>query len=176
MKFSHAQTLEVHRIIQHPRYGKGAISSDYDFALMELKEDATFDSVSLNEQEIDIPETEETSPESITAGWGTLQESGNTPSVLQKVSVPLVSHANCTRSYPGKISDQMICAGLKIGGKDSCQGDSGGPLLLQDNSGHPVLIGVVSWGAGCARPNKYGVYSKVNSVTSWIQTTVRSSR
>ena len=88
--------------------------------------------------------------------------------MLRKVDVPLVSSKRCEAAYPDQISDTMICAGLDKGGKDSCQGDSGGPLLVKLADGTRALAGVVSWGEGCARPQKFGVYSKVNAVTAWI--------
>ncbi|MBU6376402.1 MAG: serine protease [Bdellovibrionales bacterium] len=171
-----AQTIEVSRIIQHPLNGTTSSSYDYDYALMELKEDAAFDPVPLNSQEISIPDQESAAPASITAGWGTLKESGNVAKTLQKVTVPLVSKKNCSAAYPGDITDRMICAGLKAGGKDSCQGDSGGPLLVLDSQDRPSLAGVVSWGVGCARPKKYGVYSKVNAEIDWIRNTISKSR
>lgn len=57
----------------------------------------------------------------------------------------------------------MLCAGFKEGGKDTCLGDSGGPLVYKGEQ-----IGVVSWGYGCALPNKPGVYSDVPKMLNWI--------
>ena len=51
----------------------------------------------------------------------------------------------------------MICAGET--GKDSCQGDSGGPLVHYVD-GNYELVGTVSFGAGCGRPDAVGVYGR----------------
>jgi len=59
----------------------------------------------------------------------------------------------------------MICAGAT--GQDACQGDSGGPLLFY--SERFLLGGIVSWGEGCGKPNKPGVYVRVSAFQDWIQ-------
>jgi trypsin len=69
------------------------------------------------------------------------------------------------------VSDQMFCAGAREGGLDSCQGDSGGPVV-SNVSGTNQLVGVVSWGFGCARELKYGVYTRVTSVSQWVADTM----
>jgi len=103
----------------------------------------------------------------ITAGWGTTSEGASSlPAALRKVTVPVVSRATCRSAYSSsRITDNMICAGLPAGGKDSCQGDSGGPIV---DASTKALIGLVSWGDGCARANKYGVYTRVGNFVSWI--------
>ncbi|XP_022224743.2 trypsin alpha [Drosophila obscura] len=99
------------------------------------------------------------------SGWGT-QSSGSSsiPTTLQYVNVKIVSQSQCASStygYGSEIRSTMICAAAS--GKDACQGDSGGPLV----SGG-VLVGVVSWGYGCAYANYPGVYADVAVLRSWV--------
>lgn len=162
------EKLNIAKVYLHPKYNDRAL--DYDYALVELVENSSFKPAPLNRQEISI--TSSKTIMSVTAGWGKLKEGwgASSPDILQRVSVPLVSKADCNAktAYDGDITDRMLCAGYKTGGKDACQGDSGGPLYVEGANGEQILAGIVSWGAGCARPNKYGVYSKVNAVLDWI--------
>jgi trypsin len=57
----------------------------------------------------------------------------------------------------------MICAGVPGGGKDACQGDSGGPLVVDGQ-----LVGIVSWGVGCAEADFPGVYSNVATLRRFV--------
>jgi trypsin len=159
------ESFRVTRVIRHPKYNGSTLN--YDFALLKLDGRSSFPPIEMNAVNFEIPD--DFSMMSTTAGWGVTRENDwNISPVLMRVDVPLVTQAECETGYPGKITDQMICAGYKSGGKDACQGDSGGPLVTRDESGSPVLVGVVSWGIGCARPGKYGVYSRVSSVIDWI--------
>lgn len=93
------------------------------------------------------------------------ENSSETPEQLMKVSVPIVSREVCKEQYgEDAVTRRMFCAGLEQGGKDACSGDSGGPMV--DDEG--TLIGIVSWGAGCARPGLSGVYSRVAGFIPFI--------
>ena len=88
---------------------------------------------------------------------------------LMEVDVPLVGEETCRRVYPGAAIDRgTLCAGLRRGGKDSCQGDSGGPLVVRDGD-RWVQAGIVSWGSGCAKPGRYGVYTSVGAYADWVE-------
>ncbi|XP_046405735.1 trypsin-1 isoform X1 [Ischnura elegans] len=106
----------------------------------------------------------------VASGWGTLMEDGKPACILQQVELPVMSNEKCrqTKYNASMITDNMLCAGYGEGGKDSCQGDSGGPLVTERPDKTYELIGVVSWGNGCARPGYPGVYTRVNRYLDWI--------
>ena len=166
------EKIKPAKIIANEKYNSSTMEND--FALIQLSENSSYAPVSLNSTELTLDDSNPMM--SITAGWGATNEgSYGLPNALQKVSVPLVSREACnsSSSYKGGIKESMICAGYKEGGKDSCQGDSGGPLVLKDSNNVYSLIGVVSWGEGCARANKYGVYSNVASGYQWIMSKIK---
>ena len=113
------------------------------------------------------------------SGYGAIFESGPGSDTLKVATVPVISDASCASAgVYGAFFDRvsMICAGVLAGGTDSCQGDSGGPL--QTALGPPAtrLVGIVSFGAGCAAPNKPGVYTRVaqNPLCAQVVTSVGS--
>jgi hypothetical protein len=162
------RSVGVRQIYPHPQYN--AKTFDNDVALLLLEEAGSTGSV------ID-PLPPEAEAESLangrkgrTSGWGKTTEGGASSKVLRWVDVPFVTKAICNgaESYKGRITDNMICAGREEGGADSCQGDSGGPLATPEGAGWR-LAGVVSWGDGCGRPKKYGIYSRVSRYGAWIR-------
>lgn len=97
-------------------------------------------------------------------GWGRTAADGQPSRYLLKASVPLMADPECTKSYPAYKPEAMVCAGVPQGGVDSCQGDSGGPLVVDGK-----LVGVTSWGEGCAAPGKPGVYTRVMSYLDQLE-------
>jgi trypsin len=100
------------------------------------------------------------SPVDIT-GWGTTsQNSSVTEDTLRGATVNVVSDATCSAEYgPDFDSGTMVCAAAP--GKDTCAGDSGGPLQAPVGGGVYRLVGITSWGEGCAQPNAPGVYTRI---------------
>ncbi|KAG8201091.1 hypothetical protein JTE90_028761 [Oedothorax gibbosus] len=104
------------------------------------------------------------------SGWGALKEGGRViPTKLQAVAVPIISDDACRKAYGKAIVESMMCAGYEEGMRDSCQGDSGGPLIQRSGFDGNTIIGVVSWGQGCARPKFPGVYTQVSYYIDWIE-------
>lgn len=102
------------------------------------------------------------------SGWGKVDEDGNLSDTMRAVNVSMMTDEACRLQYGNRIMEKMACAGFDRGGKDACQGDSGGPLVKLVN-GRYTLIGVVSWGIGCARAHSPGVYTQVSRYINWIQ-------
>merc|ERR1711976_1025322 len=110
--------------------------------------------------------------DSVATGWGDTKFTGDNQ-FLQQVTLPVISQTVCRGYYsPSQVKDDMVCAGLREGGKDTCQGDSGGPLVyLNEDNGRWQLLGLTRWGIGCALPGRPGVYSKVKYHLDWIKET-----
>ncbi|MFF7522790.1 S1 family serine peptidase [Streptomyces pseudovenezuelae] len=97
-------------------------------------------------------------------GWGDVTGGGDYARSLRGANVHVVPDADCGKAYPGGAEGtysaaSMLCAGEDWGGRDACQGDSGGPLVARGK-----LIGLVSWGSGCGRAGRPGVYARVSDL------------
>lgn len=162
------QRVDVVKIVRHPSYDHGS-SYDNDLALFQLATPVA--ATSLKFIDAQLPALEAANRAVTVIGWG-IADNDAPSDVLRQVQVPLVDLETCRLSYGelnGKVTDNMLCAGLKAGGKDSCQGDSGGPLMTFDSTASVWRqVGIVSWGQGCAEPNYYGVYTKLSHYADWI--------
>ncbi len=102
-------------------------------------------------------------------GWGDVYGNGSYSDTLRGARVLVLEDALCRRAYPGGPEGtyrpaSMLCAGLPLGGRDACQGDSGGPLVARGR-----LIGLVSWGSGCAQRGQPGVYTRISAVAALVR-------
>ena len=159
--------VTVAEVIPHENYR--AWTSDNDIALLRLRAPVPNPSPIVLVAPDDEAQATAPGTKAWVTGWGATEENGQLSRELLGVLVPLISREACNApdSYNGTITGNMICAGEK--GKDSCQGDSGGPLSSPAGAfGAYVQIGIVSFGEGCAREKKPGVYTRVAVYRSWI--------
>ncbi|XP_042068838.1 transmembrane protease serine 9 [Haplochromis burtoni] len=170
-----AVSRTVTQIIKHPNYNSG--TNDNDVCLLQLSSPVTFNNYISPVCLAASDSIFYSGVNSWVTGWGSTREGASVPSPnLMEVQVPVVGNRKCNCDYGvGSITDNMICAGLSAGGKDSCQGDSGGPMVSKQN-GRWIQAGVVSFGEGCARPNLPGVYTRVSQYQTWIRTQISSNQ
>ena len=174
---SKLERFTVEDEVLHSDYGDDSYYEMFDFALLRISGVATTQPVQLNRNEA-IPVT----GQSLTVmGFGMTDPNRNRgPAELREASVNYITNEVCRTAndpnsgygpYRNLITDEMMCASAP--GRDACQGDSGGPLIIQGNGAEQdVLVGVVSWGFGCASPEYPGVYGRVSHVIEWIEDTV----
>ncbi|KAK2863571.1 hypothetical protein Q5P01_003104 [Channa striata] len=108
-------------------------------------------------------------------GWGKTED-GVMSNNLREAEVQIVGNRQCNCDYAFiNITDSMICAGFRAGGKSTCQGDSGGPLVRKQN-GRWVQGGITSFATGCALPKIPAVFTRVSSYQSWINSHITSNQ
>jgi len=159
---------DVEQIILHPNYNPRTTTND--ISLVKVTQPISFN---VNVQPVCAPEQSNDYHyrKSLTSGWGMLQSGGVCcPQTLRYVTLNVTTNAFCDVAYSrDDITADMICASDNVGGteRDSCQVDSGGPLAVAEADGTFALVGVVSWGIGCASGYP-GVYSRVSHFHDWI--------
>ncbi|XP_075255936.1 trypsin-2-like [Convolutriloba macropyga] len=157
---------KVKSITKHPQYDQ--YWQNNDIAILKMTEELPFTN---KIQPICMPTVEVTGGEdTITMGWGYTYGTSD-DNKLTYVHVPVIPRETCRKRdwYSVAVNEHMICAGYEEGMIDSCQGDSGGPLALKNSEGAFELIGVVSWGSGCAKKKNPGVYTDVYDYRDWIR-------
>ncbi|WP_163880929.1 trypsin-like serine protease [Rhizobium laguerreae] len=167
--------LAVEEVIIHEDFDRKVFAND--IALIKLSEPAKSKPAILASASDD--EVEAAGHPAVVTGWGyTKADHGwddkYLPTELQEVELPIVPREDCRAAYRDSsmrmnpIDERNVCAGYAEGGKDACQGDSGGPLVAQRPDKRWIQLGIVSWGAGCAEAEHYGVYTRVAAFRDWI--------
>ncbi|CAK1593651.1 unnamed protein product [Parnassius mnemosyne] len=151
----------------HPNYGK--LGLDSDISMVRLQTPLIYTPViqqgTIIAQGAVIPDNVPV----VHAGWGATSQGGIASNVLLDTTIYTINNAVCAERYrtlpqPAIVTENMICAGLlDVGGRDACQGDSGGPLYYGD-----IIVGIVSWGHGCANATFPGVSTAVAPYSDWI--------
>ncbi|KAG2463268.1 PROC protein, partial [Polypterus senegalus] len=159
------ETLHVTEIIVHPNYTEKI--EDNDIALLRLEHPVPFTKyiipICLPPQPLaeNVLNNEGTNVE--VTGWGKQHENAkNQSSALRYIKIRLASHEQCSTLMTSKLTENMLCAGTLGEIKDACSGDSGGPMVTKYKNTW-FLVGLVSWGEGCGRIDKLGVYTKSNN-------------
>ena len=146
-----------------------------DLSILELSEPATLEPTQVaagSERSIWDPGTLAT-----IAGWGVTEEDAEEgPDTLQTAQVPITTDDYCADAYSADEGwdfdpETMVCAGYPEGGIDTCYGDSGGPLFADAAAGVRRVVGVTSFGNGCAEPGYPGVYARVadTKLRTWVE-------
>ncbi|KAL7860683.1 hypothetical protein AOLI_G00170320 [Acnodon oligacanthus] len=166
----------VSQLIMHPNYTSS--TNDNDLTLLKLNSSVTFTNYITPVCLAAAGSTFFNGTLTWVTGWGNTASGVSLPSpkTLQEVQIPVVGNRKCNCLYGvGTITNNMVCAGLLAGGKDSCQGDSGGPMVSKQ-SGVWVQAGIVSFGIGCAQANYPGVYTRVSQYQDWINQQITSNQ
>ncbi|XP_039991868.1 hyaluronan-binding protein 2 [Xiphias gladius] len=174
------QVVPVEKAIVHEEYKETPFALHNDVAMLQLKvvdtpycakETRFVKTACLPNQPFS------SGTECVISGWGVTETQNYGTNQLLDARVLLISQEKCKAPhvYGDALDDSMFCAGTMKGGVDSCQGDSGGPLVCERNGTHYV-VGVVSWGDGCGKKYKPGVYTNVGRFVDWIAYHLLSSR
>ncbi|KAG9405050.1 hypothetical protein AC1031_004152 [Aphanomyces cochlioides] len=151
----YGETIAVKQQIVHPNYDKDTNTNDFAIFILATNPCASVVRYGRRQR----PRRR--------AWLGATKENGNEPNALLELTINTLDNAKCANLLSGyNVDNTMVCAGGQAG-KDSCQGDSGGPLTVESN-GQETLVGVVSWGLGCAEANKPGVYGRISAVKDFI--------
>lgn len=166
------QEVRVENVYIHPNYDRETV--DNDVALLRLKAPlklTKYVATACLPSKKDILKEDDMG---YILGWGKKKNSAIFGTdVLHQAMVPIANISDCRSVYEDYyISNNMMCAGYRTGRVDSCAGDSGGPLLFQRRN-RWFIFGITSFGEGCGRKGKYGIYSKVTNFVKWIRRTIQ---
>ncbi|KAF7410331.1 hypothetical protein HZH68_004712 [Vespula germanica] len=163
--------LRVDSVVIHPEYDADTV--DNDVAMLRLPVNLT---PSPSRGIACLPAPKQLLPTNqlcTILGWGKSRVTDDFGTdILHEAKIPIVSPETCRQVYVDySITDNMFCAGYRRGKMDSCAGDSGGPLLCRDprKPDHGwTIFGITSFGEGCGKRGKFGIYAKLPNYVRWI--------
>ncbi|XP_077202260.1 urokinase-type plasminogen activator [Paroedura picta] len=169
------QRFKVERVILHEEFSEESPNLNNDIALLRIRassgrcaeESTTVKTVCLPPKNLALNDNFRCE----VSGYGKANSSDILYArILKSTNVNLIAQSLCQDEYyPDRdLNSNMFCAGDARWKTDACQGDSGGPLVCESN-GSMVLYGIVSWGDGCAKERKPGVYTRVTRYLPWIE-------
>jgi len=174
----------VTRILKHPQMSLTRLSND--IAILYVDRDINLNHPYVNtaclpscDNQFDYQFSNGTGVRCYVAGWGKDESDGSFQFIPKKVDLPIVNNNQCEASLKAALNAQKpgagdrfrlhpseICAGAEVG-KDACTGDGGSPLVCQAQSGRWTVMGLVTWGVGCASELP-GVYARISHFRDWI--------
>lgn len=166
------KSMEVEKLIIHPKYETKNVTIENDIGLIKLKHQLQFNE---KVKPIDLPREDEEQDFRLVqiAGFGALDRKKNQASEqLMAATIRIVHNNLCKVRWIGYSPFRQVCAGDLSGKKDACLGDSGGPLFGTKQNGQPVLLGITSFGKGCATVGRPAVYTRVSHYVDWIKSVI----
>ncbi|XP_038049155.1 transmembrane protease serine 9-like isoform X3 [Patiria miniata] len=163
--------LQVEQLIVNPEFDKDTYDSD--IALLKLRQPVTYTDFIVPiclPSEMRAMNLLQARTRGFITGWGrTAEITTTTTRYLRRVRLLVMDQQTCNNRHQDVITNRMFCAMSddRPTARDSCFGDSGSPFAVRDNK-RWFLIGLVSWGIGCARHRFPGVYTRVHRYTHWI--------
>mmetsp|Transcript_10125 Transcript_10125/g.14737 ORF Transcript_10125/g.14737 Transcript_10125/m.14737 type:complete len:463 (-) Transcript_10125:59-1447(-) len=168
------ESFGISKITKHPDWDENTFSNN--FALVRLDGTSSISPVGMDNGNISPAYENMSSKTNLwPIGFGKT-ETGSVSTKLLHVNVNYVKQETCNTNYEDnygyddstdRIFDSMMCAADTD--QDACQGDSGGPLFDSENK---ALVGVTSWGNGCAEAGFPGVYARISEEIVWIKSVI----
>ncbi|HEY3191068.1 MAG TPA: serine protease, partial [Solirubrobacteraceae bacterium] len=159
------QVRHVTAISSHPEFDRAGPGAD-DAALLTLAQPLDVADPALVSG-LPLAGVGETAPQGLISGWGD-EDAGVVdvfPDRLQVAAVDIFPDSDCANYGSDYLPAVELCAGRRLSGGlmvDTCQGDSGGPLArLAAGPSGDRLLGIVSFGNGCADPSFPGIYTRI---------------